>query len=121
MVVAGEAGEAVIVVKPLGLTALAALDIAYGTDAGATSALDAAIGNDMEGLVGDEETLEEAPHGTGEEPWNRTACERAKRVVTPSAVPSGNGLNEGVELAGASSFFFCSLAGVSTSMKGSPT
>ena len=44
MVVAGEAGEAVVVVKPLGLTALAALDIAYGTDAGATSALDAAIG-----------------------------------------------------------------------------
>ena len=100
MVVAGEAGEAVVVVKPLGLTALAALDIAYGTDAGATSALDAAIGNDMKGLVGDEETLKEAPHGTGEEPWDRTACERAKRVVTPSAVPSGNGLNEGVELAG---------------------
>lgn len=100
MVVAGEAGEAVIVVKPLGLTALAALDIAYGTDAGATSALDAAIGNDMKGLVGDEETLEEAPHGTREEPWDRTACERAKRVITPSAVPSGNGLNEGVELAG---------------------
>jgi len=58
------------------------------------------IGNDMKGLVGDEETLKEAPHGTREEPWDRTACERAKRVITPSAVPSGNGLNEGVELAG---------------------
>lgn len=121
MVVAGEAGEAVVVVKPLGLTVLAALDIAYGTDAGATSALDAAIGNDMKGLVGDEETLKEAPHGTREEPWDRTACERAKessrRLQSHRAMVS----TRASSWLAASSFFFCSLAGVSTSMKGSPT
>ena len=100
MVVAGEAGEAIIVVKPLGLAPLASLNIAYRTDAGTTPALDAAVGNDMEGLVADEESLEETPHGTREEPRNRTAGESLERGITLSAVPSGNGLDKGVELAG---------------------
>ena len=72
VVIAGEAGEAILVVQPLGIFAVTALDIAHGTDVGADAAFHTLVFLHMESLVGDEHVLEETAHYLGEEPWDRS-------------------------------------------------
>ena len=72
VVIAGEAGEAILVVQPLGIFAMTALDIAHGTDIGADAAFHTLVFFYMESLVGDEHVLEETAHYLGEEPWDRS-------------------------------------------------
>ena len=71
VVIAGEAGEAILVVKPLGIFAVTALDIAHGTDVGADATFHTLVFLHMESLVGDEHVFEETAHYLGEEPWDR--------------------------------------------------
>ena len=77
VVIAGEAGEAILVVQPLGIFAMTALDIAHGTDIGADAAFHTLVFFYMESLVGDEHVLEETAHYFGEEPWDRTLYQSA--------------------------------------------
>lgn len=77
VVIAGEAGEAILMVKPLGIFAMTALDIAHGTDIGADAAFHTLVFLYMESLVGDEHVLEETAHYFGEEPWDRTLYQSA--------------------------------------------
>ena len=72
VVIAGEAGEAILVVQPLGIFAVTALDIAHGTDVGADATFHTLVFLHMESLVGDEHVLEETAHYLGEEPWDRS-------------------------------------------------
>ena len=72
VVIAGEAGEAILVVKPLGIFAMTALDIAHRTDIGADATFHTLVFFYMESLVGDEHVLEETAHYLGEEPWDRS-------------------------------------------------
>ena len=71
VVIAGEAGEAILVVKPLGIFAVTALDIAHGTNVGADATLHTLVFLHMESLVGDEHVFEETAHYLGEKPWDR--------------------------------------------------
>lgn len=77
VVIAGEAGEAILVVQPLGIFAMTALDIAHGTDVGADATFHTLVFLHMESLVGDEHVLEETAHYLGEEPWDRTLYQSA--------------------------------------------
>ena len=77
VVIAGEAGEAILVVKPLGIFSVSALDIAHGTDVGADATFHTLVFLYMESLVGDEHVLEETAHYLGEEPWDRTLYQSA--------------------------------------------
>ena len=72
VVIAGEAGEAILVVQPLGIFAMTALDIAHRTDIGADATFHTLVFFYMESLVGDEHVLEETAHYFGEEPWDRS-------------------------------------------------
>ena len=72
VVIAGEAGEAILVVKPLGIFSVSALDIAYRTDVGADATFHTLVFLHMESLVGDEHVFEETAHYLGEEPWDRS-------------------------------------------------
>ena len=64
VVIAGEAGEALAVVQPLGLGSQSATDVAHGAYVGTDAAHDAALAVDAKRLVGDEPTGE----GTAEQP-----------------------------------------------------
>ena len=75
MVIAGEAGEAILVVQPFRIGSMPSLDIAYRTDIGTDATLHAAVFLNTEPLVGDEHFLEESTHYLGEEPRNRTFYE----------------------------------------------
>ena len=77
VVIAGEAGEAILVVKPFGIFSVSALDIAHRTDIGADAAFHTLVFFYMESLVGDEHVLEETAHYLGEEPWDRTLYQSA--------------------------------------------
>ena len=77
VVIAGEAGEAILVVKPFGIFSVSALDIAHRTDIGADAAFYTLVFFYMESLVGDEHVLEETAHYLGEEPWDRTLYQSA--------------------------------------------
>mgnify|MGYP006934211145 FL=1 len=72
VVIATEAGEAVLVVQPLWRLALATLDVAHRTDVGADTALHAFLLGDVESLVGDEHVLEEATYYLRHSPWPKT-------------------------------------------------
>lgn len=72
VVIAGEAGEAILVVQPFRIGSMASLDIAYRTDIGTDATLHAAVFLNMEPFVGDEHILEESTHYLGEEPRDRT-------------------------------------------------
>ncbi len=72
MVIAGKAGEAILVMQPFRIFAMTALDIAYRTDVGTDATLHAPVFLYMEPLVGDEHFLEETTHNLGEEPGDRT-------------------------------------------------
>ena len=71
VVIAGEAGEAILVVQPFGIFAVTALDIAHGTNIGADATLHTLVFLHMESLVADEHVFEETAHYLGEEPWDR--------------------------------------------------
>ena len=71
MVVACEAGEAILVMQPFRVSAMTALDITYRTYVGTDAALHATVFLYVETLVGDEYILEETTHHLGEEPWDR--------------------------------------------------
>ena len=75
MVVACEAGEAILVMQPFRVSAMTALDITYRTDVGTDATLHAAVFLNMKPLVGDEHLLKETAHNLGEEPGNRTFYE----------------------------------------------
>ena len=70
MVIARKAGEAILVVQPNWIFAMATLDIAYRTDVGTDTALHATVFLYVEALVGDEYILEETTHHLGEDPWD---------------------------------------------------
>ena len=72
MVIARKAGEAILMVQPDWIFAMATLDIAYRTDVGTDTALHATVFLYVETLVGDEYILEETTHHLGEEPWDRS-------------------------------------------------
>ena len=72
VMVAGEAGEAVIVVQPFGIFSMSTLDVAHRTDIGADATLHAAVFLHVESLVGDEHVLEESTYHLGEKPRDRT-------------------------------------------------
>ena len=72
MVVACEAGEAILVMQPFRVSTMTALDIAYRTDIGTDATLHATVFLNTEPLVGDEHLLEESTHYLGEEPRDRT-------------------------------------------------
>ena len=72
MVIAGKAGETVLVMLPFRVFSMSALDIAYGTDVGTDATLHALVFLYMESLVGDEHLFEESAHNLGEEPGDRT-------------------------------------------------
>ena len=75
MVVACEAGEAILVMQPFRVSAMTALDITYRTDVGTDATLHAAVFLNMKPLVGDEHLLEESSYYLCEEPGNRTFYE----------------------------------------------
>ena len=72
MVIAGKAGEAILMVQPDWIFAMPALDITYRTDVGTDATLHAAVFLYMKPFVGDEYFLEESSYNLGEEPRNRT-------------------------------------------------
>ena len=75
MVIAGKAGEAILVMQPFRIFSMPALDIAYRTDVGTDATLHALVFLHMKPLVGDEHLLKESAHNLGEEPGNRTFYE----------------------------------------------
>lgn len=77
VVIAGEASEAILVVKPFGIFSVSALDIAHRTDFGADATFHTLVFFYMESLVGDEYVLEETAHYLGEEPWDRPLYQSA--------------------------------------------
>ena len=72
MVIAGKAGEAILVMQPFRIFSMTALDIAYRTDVGTDATLHALVFLHMKPLVGDEYLFEETAHNLGEEPGDRT-------------------------------------------------
>ena len=72
VVIAGEAGEAILVVKPFGIFSVSALDIAHRTDIGADAAFHTLVFFYMESLVGDEHVLEEATYYLRHSPRPKT-------------------------------------------------
>ena len=81
MMIAGETGEAVVVVEPYRLLAFAARYV-VGTDA----AFHASLFHYMESLVGDEHMLEESSYYVGEEPGKRTFRQMANASLAFSQV-----------------------------------
>ena len=75
MVVACEAGEAILVMQPFRVSTMTSLDIAYRTDIGTDATLHAAVFLNMKPLVGDEHFLKESSYYLCEEPGNRTFYE----------------------------------------------
>ena len=75
MVVACEAGEAILVMQPFRVSTMTALDITYRTDVGTDATLHAAVFLNMKPLVGDEYFLKESSYYFCEEPGNRTFYE----------------------------------------------
>ncbi len=61
MVIAGKAGEAILVMQPFRIFSMTALDIAYRTDVGTDATLHALVFLYMEPLVGDEHLLKKPP------------------------------------------------------------
>ena len=72
MVVACEAGEAILVMQPFWVSTMTALDITYRTDVGTDATFHAAVFLNMKPFVGDEYFLEESSYYLCEEPGNRT-------------------------------------------------
>ena len=72
MVVACEAGEAILVMQPFRVSTMTALDITYRTDVGTDATLHAAVFLNMKPLVGDEHFLKESSYYLCEEPRDRT-------------------------------------------------
>ena len=68
MVIAGKAGEAILMVQPDWIFAMPALDITYRTYVGTDAALHATVFLYVETLVGDEYILEETTYHLGKEP-----------------------------------------------------
>ena len=62
MVIAGKAGEAILVMQPFWIFSMTALDIAYRTDVGTDATLHALVFLHMKPLVGDEHILEETTY-----------------------------------------------------------
>ena len=62
MVIAGKAGEAILVMQPFRVFSMTALDIAYRTDVGTDATLHALVFLYMKPLVGDEHLLKESAH-----------------------------------------------------------
>ena len=77
MVIAGKAGEAILMVQPDWMFAMTTLDVAHRTDVGTDAALHATVFLYVEALVGDEYILEETTHHLGEEPWDRSLYQAA--------------------------------------------
>lgn len=75
MVIAGKAGEAILVMQPFRVFSMTALDIAYRTDVGTDATLHAAVFLNMKSLVGDEHFLKESSYYLCEEPGNGTFYE----------------------------------------------
>ena len=72
MVVACEAGEAILVMQPFRIFSMTALDITYRTDVGTDATLYATVFLNTEPLVGDEHFLKKSSYYLGEEPRDRT-------------------------------------------------
>mgnify|MGYP003562920573 FL=1 len=75
LVIAGKAGEAILVMQPFRIFSMTALDITYRTDVGTDATLHAAVFLNMKPLVGDEHFLKESSYYLCEEPGNGTFYE----------------------------------------------
>ena len=91
MVVAGEAGEAILVMKPFRVSTMTALDITYRTYVGTDAALHATVFLYVETLVGDEYILEETTYHLGEEPWDRAFDQSADAFLAVEDLLADNG------------------------------
>ena len=91
MVIAGKAGEAILMVQPDWIFAISALDITYRTYVGTDAALHATVFLYMEALVGDEYILEETTHHLGEEPWDRAFDQSADAFLAVEDFLTDNG------------------------------
>ena len=91
MVIAGKAGEAILMVQPDWIFAMTTLDIAYRTDVGTDAALHATVFFYVEALVGDEYLLEETTYYLGKEPWDRTFDQSADAFLAVEDLLADNG------------------------------
>ncbi len=116
MVIAGKAGEAILVMQPFRVFSMSALDIAYRTDVGTDATLHALVFLYMEPLVGDEHLFEETAHNLGEEPGDRTFYQPV-HALFPVEISSQITASSCADF----DFLRTSRSFGSTSMKGSPT
>ena len=91
MVIAGKAGEAILMVQPDWIFAMPALDITYRTYVGADAALHATVFLYVETLVGDEHILEETTYHLGEESWDRSFDQSADAFLAVEDLLADNG------------------------------
>ena len=91
MVIAGKAGEAILMVQPDWIFAMSALDITYRTYVGTDAALHATVFLYVETLVGDEYILEETTYHLGEEPWDRAFDQSADAFLAVEDFLTDNG------------------------------
>ena len=115
MVIAGKAGEAILMVQPDWIFAMSALDITYRTYVGTDAALHATVFLYVETLVGDEYILEETTytlvknHGIG--PLTNRLMPSLRSKISSQTTASS---------CAAFSFFRISRSFGSTSMNGRP-
>ena len=91
MVIAGKAGEAILMVQPDWIFAMSALDITYRTYVGTDTALHATVFLYVETLVGDEYILEETTYHLGEEPWDRSLYQSVDAFLAVEDLLADNG------------------------------